>query len=140
MRSGVPYYSTYGLVDSEITVRVRINEETVDIKSLENPESIWSQTEIDLSGRDSITGIELDILAKVENKSNGYDWMKFADHFDFIVCISNTSSRKRDSSTGVVDGIKSGTKKSPIRYEGRINNRVINLEDFSGRSNLSLYL
>lgn len=136
MRSGVPFYSTYGLVDCEITVRVRINGEAVDIKSLENPESIWSQTEIDLSGRDSITGVELDILAKVEKKSNGYDWMKFADHFDFIVCISNTSSRKRDSSKGVVEAIKSGTKKSPIRYEGRINDRVINLEDFSGEIKL----
>jgi len=136
VRSGVPFYSTYGLVDCEITVRVRINGEAVDIKSLENPESIWSQTEIDLSGRDSITGVELDILAKVEKKSNGYDWMKFADHFDFIVCISNTSSRKRDCSKGAVEAIKSGTKKSPIRYEGRINDRVINLEDFSGEIKL----
>ncbi len=136
MRSGVPYYSTYGLVDCENTIRVRINGEAVDLKSLENPESIWSQTEIDLSGRDSITGVELDILAKVEKKSNGYDWLKFADHFDFIVCISNTSSRKRESFKGVVEAIKSGTKKSPIRYEGRINDRVINLEDFSGEIKL----
>jgi len=136
VRSGVPFYSTYGLVDCEITVRVRINGKAVDIKSLENPESIWSQTEIDLSGRDSITGVELDILAKVEKKSNGYDWMKFADHFDFIVCISNTSSRKRDCSKGAVEAIKSFMKKSPIRYEGRINDRVINLEDFSGEIKL----
>ncbi len=136
MRSGVPYYSTYGLVDCENTIRVRINGEAVDLKSLENPESIWSQTEIDLSGRDSITGVELSILAKVEKKSSGYDWLKFAEHFDFIVCISNTSSRKRESFNGVVEAIKSGAKKSPIRYEGRINDRVINLEDFSGEIKL----
>ncbi len=136
MRSGVPYYSTYGLVDCENTIRVRINGEAVDLKSLENPESIWSQTEIDLSGRDSITGVELSILAKVEKKSSGYDWLKFAEYFDFIVCISNTSSRKRESFNGVVEAIKSGAKKSPIRYEGRINDRVINLEDFSGEIKL----
>ena len=136
MRSGVPYYSTYGLVDCENPIRVRVDDEFVDVKSLENPESIWSQTEIDLSGRDSITGVELNILAKVENKQIGYDWMKFIEHFDFIVCISNTSSRKRENFKGVVKAVKSGTKKSPIRYEGHLENRVINLEDFSGEIKL----
>ena len=37
MRSGVPYYSTYGLVDCENQIRVRVNDEFVDVKSLENP-------------------------------------------------------------------------------------------------------
>lgn len=136
MRSGVPYYSTYGLANCENTIRVRINDEFVDVKSLENPESIWSQTEIDLSGRDSITGVELEILAKVESKPSGYDWMKFADHFDFIVCILNTSSRKRGNFKGSVEAGKSGTRRSPIRYVGRLASQVINLEDFSGEIRL----
>lgn len=136
MRSGVPYYSTYGLANCENTIRVRVNDEFVDLKSLENPESIWSQTEIDLSGRDSITGIELNLLAKVEKDPNGYDWMKFAEHFDFIVCISNTSSRKRENFTGSVEAVKSGGNRIPIRYVGSLASRVINLEDFSGEIKL----
>ena len=136
MRSGVPFYSTYGLVDCENSIRVRINDEFIAVKSIENSESIWSQTQIDLSGRDSITGVELNILAKVEKNPDGFDWMKFADHFDFIVCISNTSSRKRENFKGVVEAVKSGTKRSPIRYVGRLESRVINLEDFSGEIKL----
>lgn len=136
MRSGVPYYSTYGLVDCENQIRVRVNDEFVDVKSLENPESIWSQTEIDLSGRDSITGVEINIHAKVDKDPDGYDWMKFIEYFDFIVCISNTSSRKRENFKGDIKAVKSGTKKSPIGYEGHLENRVINLEDFSGEIKL----
>ena len=66
----------------------------------------------------SIVSNQKDILAKVENKQIGYDWMKFIEHFDFIVCISNTSSRKRENFKGVVKAVKSGTKKSTNRYEG----------------------
>jgi hypothetical protein len=136
MRSGVPYYATYGLVECKQALRVRVNDEFVDLKTLENFESIWSQTEIDLSGRDSVTGIELNIFADVKKNLNNYDWMKFIDHFDFIVCVTNTSSRKRTNFKGVTKAVKAGNSRTPIRYEGHLENRVIDLADFSGEIKL----
>lgn len=138
MRSGAPRFAHYGQASCEQKIRVKLGEKFVDVSELEIPESIWSKTEIDLSGRDSISGLEINLESKIEVKDDckGYDWTKFADYFDFVVVLTNTSSRKRSCFDGlIVPNFYKGQRKA-VRYSGKLENKVINLEDFSGEITL----
>lgn len=134
MRSGAPRFSHYGQAHCEQKIRVRVGDKLVEIDQLESPESIWSKTEIDLSGRESITGLEINLEAKIEavDDCKGYDWAKFIDFFDFIVVMSNTSSRKRTMFNGSIQPTLHKGQRKPVRYDGKLERHTIDLADFSG--------
>ena len=134
MKTGKPYYSHYGVGTTESKFFVRIDNKMVDVKSLENADRIWSETEIDLSGHNEVTGMSFTMTTTVKKPvpSIGYDWLKFENFFDYIVCITNTSSRKRMFVQGKVKKITNSGSKIPIRYEGSISEHQLDLADFSG--------
>jgi len=138
MRSGAPRFAHYGQADCEQRIRVKVGEDLIDISQLENPESIWSKTEIDLSGRDSISGLEINLESKIDVKNDckGYDWTKFVEFFDFIVVLTNTSSRKRTCHKGQIQPTTYKGQRRPVRYDGRLEGIPIDLKDFSGEITL----
>lgn len=134
MKTGRPYYSHYGVGKTESSFLVRMGELMVDVKSLENADRIWSETEIDLSGHNTVTGVSFTMTTAVNKPQPavGYDWLKFEDFFDYIVCVTNTSSRKRTMVQGIIKKVIYKNSPQPIRYEGSITDHLLDLADFSG--------
>jgi hypothetical protein len=134
MSRGVPFYSQFGLLKSSLEAKVRIGETYRDIRDLEEPESIWSQTEIDLSGRPEITGVEISLVSRlpVEDDCGAYNWAKFLEYFEFVLCISNTSSRTRSCTYGSINPITHKGSRVPVRYEGVVSGKTFDLSEFSG--------
>jgi hypothetical protein len=134
MKTGRPYYSHYGVGKTESNFAVRIGEQLIDVKDLENADRVWSETEIDLSGHNTVSEVNFSMTTSVVKPKNaiGYDWLKFESFFDYIVCITNTSSRKRTMVLGKIKKIMYANAKQPVRYEGTISDHMLDLSDFSG--------
>ena len=134
MKAGRPYYSHYGIAKTESSFTVCMGDQMIDVKALENADRIWSETEIDLSGHNNVTGVSFSMTSMVNKPLSaiGYDWSKFELFFDYIVCITNTSSRKRTMVQGKVKKITYKSSSQPIRYEGSISDHLLDLAEFSG--------
>ena len=140
-------YPVIGHFDCSRKIRLRIRDEWVDAQDeLEGPDLIWGDNEVNLTGRDDASEIEVSFRIEVDitdflkqvivEHGPGIDGMKTIDsQVGFLVRWINKGIRRRKSKRALIVSLEArGTGKSKREFLiGECNDIRIPIAEISGR-------